>query len=505
MLKGINRMLTKRGRAVKGSTTTRMPGFPWFLGFGLVWGVEFDLFSTNTLFSVVGFQRVQNDPFNVLTVMAIIAACLVIVLLSRKGILKPHSIPRHLPTALVIGSLLVIMLFPTMTLPQSNLLLGSAGVANGIGFGLLTVAWQETFVRDEPFVSTKRVALAFLFGSILCTLLQLLPFMASATLAIASMIGSDLALGRVRENAAIPLIERPKATRKVFSLIAASLLFTCVLEALYTASTQVSFSGPHGFADSNLAFNIAIVVASAVFFLTVFRRNSSQPAPLYGDVIFLIVGGALLLLPFMGTDYGIILGALVVASAHVVFEALVIMSINATRALRANAYIVLGTVEACIRTTSLLGVLVGTVLFRNDMGFMQLMLFSFAGIYLLGLVLAITLRRLQTEKATVTAAPTVESLALAKLSPEQRAELARIAEDILRERCIKLGRQDGLTQRETDVLCCLARGNSIAGIAEELGISANTVKTHAKMVYVKLDVHNRQELSRLIQSDADTA
>ena len=52
----------------------------------------------------------------------------------------------------------------------------------------------------------------------------------------------------------------------------------------------------------------------------------------------------------------------------------------------------------------------------------------------------------------------------------------------------------GLTQRETDVLECLAAGRTQPWIAENLSISESTVGTHVRHIYQKADVHGRQEL-----------
>ncbi len=56
-----------------------------------------------------------------------------------------------------------------------------------------------------------------------------------------------------------------------------------------------------------------------------------------------------------------------------------------------------------------------------------------------------------------------------------------------------------LTERETDILFELAKGNSAASIQEKFFISAGTVKTHIRNIYRKLDVHKRQDLLRLIE------
>lgn len=55
-----------------------------------------------------------------------------------------------------------------------------------------------------------------------------------------------------------------------------------------------------------------------------------------------------------------------------------------------------------------------------------------------------------------------------------------------------------LSERETDVLKCLAEGLNNHQIAEQLFISDNTVKTHLKNLFVKCGVQSRSELlSRL--------
>ena len=51
-----------------------------------------------------------------------------------------------------------------------------------------------------------------------------------------------------------------------------------------------------------------------------------------------------------------------------------------------------------------------------------------------------------------------------------------------------------LTQRENEVLDLLSKGKSYASIADELCLSVNTIKTHVKNIYEKLQVSSREEL-----------
>ncbi len=57
-----------------------------------------------------------------------------------------------------------------------------------------------------------------------------------------------------------------------------------------------------------------------------------------------------------------------------------------------------------------------------------------------------------------------------------------------------------LSARETEAMELIARGNSVARIAEMLFVSENTIRTHSKRIYAKLDVHKKQELIDLIET-----
>jgi two-component system, NarL family, response regulator LiaR len=67
----------------------------------------------------------------------------------------------------------------------------------------------------------------------------------------------------------------------------------------------------------------------------------------------------------------------------------------------------------------------------------------------------------------------------------------------------RVQRRDGplevLTPRERDVLICLAQGRGLAEIADELGVSAHTVRTHTNKIFAKLGVHSRLEAVAMVR------
>jgi DNA-binding CsgD family transcriptional regulator len=66
--------------------------------------------------------------------------------------------------------------------------------------------------------------------------------------------------------------------------------------------------------------------------------------------------------------------------------------------------------------------------------------------------------------------------------------------------CGILARKHALTPREHEILGLLARGRNTEAMREKLIVSQNTIKTHVKSVYAKLDIHSQQELIDLVEN-----
>lgn len=64
--------------------------------------------------------------------------------------------------------------------------------------------------------------------------------------------------------------------------------------------------------------------------------------------------------------------------------------------------------------------------------------------------------------------------------------------------CAAIAHQFALSEREADVLRLMARGHSSSNIANRLVLSTNTVNTHVRHIYEKLNIHKRSELIEYI-------
>lgn len=58
----------------------------------------------------------------------------------------------------------------------------------------------------------------------------------------------------------------------------------------------------------------------------------------------------------------------------------------------------------------------------------------------------------------------------------------------------QLPHEKELSERENQILTLLAKGKSYASIADELYLSVNTIKTHTRNIYEKLQVNSKKEI-----------
>ena len=60
----------------------------------------------------------------------------------------------------------------------------------------------------------------------------------------------------------------------------------------------------------------------------------------------------------------------------------------------------------------------------------------------------------------------------------------------------RLGRADGLTLREVEILGLVAAGRTNRQTAERLGLSIRTVDAHLRSIYAKLGIKSRSAATR---------
>lgn len=419
----------------------------------------------------------------------IAAATVALVALHRPALLRLHP---YTIASLVLwaGGLAGTLL--GLRVESAALLVASTSLAKigGAWLSLLIlVACGTTLDRRQILVG---VPLALALGSALAlgAAAISLPF-ALGVYALATPLGA-LAIFPLARTTVNAIATSPAGSEMALSwpssyLPLGSRLYVCI----FVFSLATGFAQRFGAQEGRLeSLPLAVIACVAVTAYCLLCPSSQRFDLLFGVAVLFTIGGFLL----VPVPDGVALssGALIVGdSCYQVLHDLVLFSLA-----RRNRLASLSAL-AWAWAWGTLGIIVGA----NAGALVQAGLQSGA-VYLASAAVAIALLayvlfglRSFSFDATIEGVVPVEPLSVPQETPGRSIERA----------CAELAASRGLTARETDVLCLLARGRNNSYIQEELGLTRNTVKSHIKHVYQKLDVHSQQELIDAASAEARDA
>ena len=219
--------------------------------------------------------------------------------------------------------------------------------------------------------------------------------------------------------------------------------------------------------------------------------------------IFPILTFALVMLPmYEGMAYVDVFAGAVWAAYAFVQMVLLVQCAQASRARGVCPVVTYAFCSGIIHAMQFIGFILGwgTDLV-NGLGMEQLTLASLLAVWVLGLVLY-TIWIRPRKPLSENPRPSPDAVEFVSLATEPRGtEIpVRPVVDRLTKQCEAIRTTFRLSDREAEVMELVARGDTVARIAEKLEVSENTVRTHTKRIYTKLGIHSKQELSDLVQS-----
>jgi DNA-binding CsgD family transcriptional regulator len=113
-----------------------------------------------------------------------------------------------------------------------------------------------------------------------------------------------------------------------------------------------------------------------------------------------------------------------------------------------------------------------------------------------------TRQRVRAREQLRTAADTFERLDARPWADRARGELAASGETLRRRDPSNL---DELTPQELQIALLLAEGRTTRETAAALFLSPKTIEYHLRHVYLKLDIHSREELAAALAAQAPSA
>ena len=367
----------------------------------------------------------------------------------------------------------------------------------GVGLASAELAWLERLsCQHATAVHARIVACAFLVGAAIAVII----FVATGPVELCSALALlvvALLLATVRSDAQTAPLGTPGSPSpqpgEQGQSVATARFVKATLCLIVFAFVFGAVSQANAFAERSAALTelqaISGIVIAALLALLMTRRSSARQArtDLY-SVLFPIVAVTLVALPFVTSPVVLTVAVTLVFVAfyligiHVRGEVASLSTGSPTqRTALASLALGLGAISV------LAGVLMGAAALSTSNPSVGLAAVSLVSLFVLSMSPTIT-RLIEQHFGKATAHVTTQDATPADQSrPKDPAANAGARVQAFAE-------AHDLTQREAEVLALICQGRTRAYIAEELGISPNTVKGYIHAVYQKAGVSDKQDL-----------
>ena len=388
-----------------------------------------------------------------------------------------------------------------------------AAVGTGVGPVALILLWTNLFAHLDmelveaavpaSFVATLIIAIVIpnLGGGISIVVVSLLPLLSGVLylLSYRSYVSGELAV--YTESARKETQPRIGAIVQMFLLLLVSYTVGCLLPFINPANTSTLLPAP--WTESlGMLFAIALAVAIVLF---------SRRIDLDSLYRWIIAPFALAII-LAAFPYGIchtlsaVLGSATFTGLEII---MIIYFIRLATRMHRSPTLLLGLGECAAYTGVLIGYGGGPTTQSLIAGGMLDP--KTASLILVGVFICSTL--LVPRRTTVWSDPAFTQLSqvseanMPEKSPMPTAgatanTASLTSSDSFDTRCTRIAERGGLSTRETEIFRMLAQGRSQPYIRDVLYLSKNTVSTHTRHIYKKLDVHSKQELLDLLEDES---
>ena len=397
------------------------------------------------------------------------------------------------------------------------------GAMLGLGSAGFYMLWQPLFASQDADSGNRDLLVGSAWGSVFYFALYLIPQAVTAyliPLVFLPLFGLCVMLRSRAISFDQPMFsdvprEHPNVYRQVLGDHWRSAL--CIAAVGFCAGVMRSIA----VAEPAIGINVNVlsmagmlVAALVVIWLWTFKNVRLSITDTY-RVVFPFLITSLLLLPLLGDEYTRVLASVLYAvyAAYIMLMMMQCAQISRDRGI--NPVFIYGFFGAIVYTLHSVGFLGGT--FAEDvriLGMDPLALVALVSVWTLGLMHFMGSGGFTSALSREDSPEAIELVALRPHAPVPQGSAGASADgrdaaaprtdageavDRIALQAARIQEHFRLSAREAEVMELMARGNSVARIAEMLVVSENTVRTHSKRIYVKLDIHKRQELVDLIE------
>ena len=495
-----------------------------------------------------------NDILIFWAVPHILTMAVVFLLVARfSNHLKYAHIERYIllaGTVMLVGALSLV--FQDATGITAPWLMTIAAVLIAAGSASLLALWEFIFVgfTDERIVRTVLIALLlssasylivslipstaqlYLFPVIIVTAATILVYTSRKT--VKAWCAEQLEGGNAASSPIPPLpdfavdLQHKPQLLAITRLIRDPLLCVAAIMFAIAITRTVTLSNISDANLVNIAGCIGALLGGAILYAARYVLGSALGSLRtfnllrFYRVLFPTLTTVLLLLPIFGNQLSLLVSSLVFVGYMVSFVLILPTCMTLARQDSTHPLAVFGVFMGGINLVFAFATGFAVLLYRvNYFGAATLTVGILLALYVLAMTYNVALnawrRREQEEKAEfgiiskssdqiVSMKPSADivskSLPVARISglrlgrkqPDSPAVIASPVLDSAQASALKIASDYQLTVREREILLLLTQGRDVPTIAKQLFISENTVRTHTKNIYIKLDIHSKQEL-----------
>lgn len=402
----------------------------------------------------------------------------------------------------------------------------AGGLLLGYGAAGFFMAWQRLFSAQKASVANLEIIAGTAAAPLVYFLLCLIPQAVTALL-VAFVFMPLFSLCIVLTSRAVnldspPFCDIPREHPAVYRLVlkdywrsalcVGSVAFSCgVIRALATADLRVAT------VVNSISMIALLAVAAALLSLWRSKPVRLNIAIIF-HVLFPVVTTAFIALPVLGSPYLEILSAALYALYSCVVILTMVQCAQAARDRSVNPVFVYGFVAGVMYALHDVGFVFGSYAqTAGPFGMEPLAATSLVAVYMLGIMFflaqgglkaALSPNHLQAGRIELVLTnarghrnrPTAKGVDIGSIGSEGTGPSEPIYADKIAKQCALLQAHFKLSNREIEIVDAVARGYTVGAIAQQFSVSENTVRTHMKRLYSKLDIHKKQQLVELVRT-----
>ncbi|MBR5259565.1 MAG: helix-turn-helix transcriptional regulator [Eggerthellaceae bacterium] len=453
----------------------------------------------------------------------LIALCATLVLAMALSYRHPSFLKQSLAAAtslpVTIGSFSVILAMYTEAFTMFLIIGG--GALLGIGCAGFFLLWERLFASQNADTCNKLIIIGTGIAPLMYVALHLIPIAITAfltPLVFAPLCGLSLWLGTREIDFDQSMFsdipgEHPSVYKKVLGDSLESVLCVASLGLMSGIIRAITLADPSVGSVVNIVSMLGSLFAAMALMGLWSKTSFRFDIPRAFRFVFPLVATGFVFLPFFSRSYLLFLAAATFTIFIFATMLMMIQSAQISRDQGANPVIVYGFYAAPAYMLQGIGFLLGyhSGIF-TQFGFEQLSMVAMLTIYVIGIVLWVQFKnithsapelkrsrtRVEFQALSPSKKPLPETFSPKKNAPSDK-ESTGVILDKTSKLCLTLQDRYRLSDREREVLDLLARGNKVSMIAEALFVSENTVRSHNKRIYRKLNIHKRQDLLDMLR------